>query len=159
MSPNNTQSSRAFLILAVLGIFLSVGVIVYSGFSPERVGDESQQALLIPPPADASPEVLAAYEAKVKLFAKESSTLRVGVECAIDPLALKFKAGRELNITNNDTKEHTVAFEDQNFFNVSPGATRVINITKTFTKGAGIYRYRCSDLSLTANVGLMYVVQ
>jgi len=112
------------------------------------------QTLLIPPTTDA-----AVYEQKVQQYAVQSDTITVSEHCVMNPLVVKLPQNSVLKIDNRDTTTHTVAFEDQNFFNVEAGQTRELNITETFGKGAGIYRYKCNDISLEDNVGVMYVTE
>ncbi len=154
-------------IMIGFSVILLVGVVAYFYFNivkmapAERddITTAERQAVLTAPSPTANSDELGVYEAQVARLAKESGTLTVGANCAMDPLVLKFRAGAKLNIINTDISEHTVAFEDQNFFNVAPGMTRILDITQTFTKGPGIYRYSCNDLSLATNVGVMYIVK
>lgn len=99
------------------------------------------------------------YATKVEQLAVESDMIVISTECAMDPLIIKMKEGSILKIDNKDSTEHMLAFEDQNFFAVSSGFVREINITEVFGKGEGIYRYRCGNRSLEEAVGIMYVVK
>lgn len=127
---------------------------------PESMNEEREdtfdtRTLLVPPEG----EKTADYEAQVAMHATVSDTITISDGCAMDPLIIELKANSTLKIENKDTTEHTIAFEDQNFFNVSPGQTRELNVSETFNKGAGIYRYRCNDLSLEKSVGVMYLTE
>lgn len=156
-TPLTTQqfvwTAVALLALVLLGFAFFVPPRVV----PMPVDPVDRQAVLTPP--GDTPNAQQEYSAMIDSVAKESSTLTLGTSCVMDPLVLKFHAGATLTIVNNDTVEHTVAFEDQNFFNVSPSGSRTLNISQTFTKGPGIYRYRCNDLSLSENVGVLSIVQ
>ena len=117
----------------------------------------AQQRLLVSPEQlNLTPE---AYAAEVAQLAVESDTITMSADCSMDPLIIKMKEDSVLKIDNRDSVEHVLAFEDQNFFAVSSGRTRDINITEVFQKGEGIYRYRCGDRSQEIAVGIMYVVK
>jgi plastocyanin len=144
-------------LIFALGIVLWLHVSVFE--NPQ--GSDAQLPLdphtLLTAPDETNKEAFAAYFAQVAELAVESDTITISGACAMDPLIINMKDNSTLKITNTDAKDHTIAFEDQNFFNVSAGQTREINIAATFGKTAGTYRYRCNDISLEANVGIMYV--
>ncbi len=118
---------------------------------------KSPESALLTPPDRSNQAAVSAYEKQVKALAVQSETLTVGEGCAMSPLIIRLPENSVLKIDNKDSKVHTIAFEDQNFFNVSAGKVRELNITEVFGKGEGIYRYRCNDQSLSKNVGVMYI--
>jgi plastocyanin len=118
---------------------------------------EDQHTVLIPPAP--TPEGALQYQAVVEKLAVESGTLEVGPACAMSPLVLKLREGNTLAVHNGDTVDHTIAFEDQNFFAVSAQQTRTIDLKTVLSRVAGTYRYRCSDIASSTNVGVVYVVQ
>lgn len=170
-----TTKQRAFYVGAGI-VFVSLGVItlglaVFKQSAPppvevptvdleqqriERMRAEQRRLFDTPAILGLTPEE---YAAEVERLAVESDTVTVGPECVMDPLIIKMKEGSVLKIDNKDSVEHVLAFEDQNFFGVSSGFVREINITEVFGKGEGIYRYRCGDRSLEEAVGIMYVVK
>ncbi len=119
----------------------------------------SAERALLTPPDRSNQAAVATYEEQVKELAVPSETLTVGEGCVMSPLIIRLPENSVLKIDNKDSKVHTIAFEDQNFFNVSAGKVREINITEVFGKREGIYRYRCNDQSLEENVGVMYIAQ
>lgn len=168
-----TVKSKRLILIALAGslIVLGVGILVATSFFTNRttteevvpapdssvVLRESQRKLLSTPlKLGMTDEV---YAAEVARLAVEADTISIGAECSMDPLIIKMKEGSILKIDNKDSAEHMLAFEDQNFFAVSAGFVREINITEVFGKGEGIYRYRCGDRSLEETVGIMYVVK
>jgi uncharacterized membrane protein YvbJ len=99
------------------------------------------------------------YQTLVEKYARDTQNLTIGPNCQMDPLVIKFNGNATLVITNSDSLEHTISFENQNFLNVSPNGKREINIQETFGIGEGIWRYRCGDLNAEQNVGVMYLSQ
>lgn len=172
MSPRPQYRNRlVLLIVTTLFVVLTGGGVWYylhstkdplppPGPTVEEQNAErrvAQQRLLVSPEQlGLTPE---AYAEEVARLAAESDTITVGAECSMDPLIIKMKEASVLKIDNKDSVEHVLAFEDQNFFAVSSGRTREINITQVFKKGEGIYRYRCGDRSPEIAVGIMYVVK
>ena len=112
---------------------------------------------LLQAPDVSDPSAVLQYETQVADASIETDTVIVDANCAMTPLILKMREGSILKIDNRDTADHTISFEDQNFFNVSADQVREINITDTFGKGSGMYRYKCSDISFDQNVGILYV--
>lgn len=150
------------ILVAVVAVAL-IGIILYRSpvtpffdIATEAEISDAEKAIVLTPPGA---EDTAAYTETVLRLAQESDTLTIGANCAMEPLVLRLREGAVLNIVNNDTSEHTIAFEDQNFFNVSAGGRRAINITEMFQRGEGVYRYRCNDISLDQNVGVMSIVE
>ncbi len=154
--------------VALMGICFFIGVAflwylsVQTTTVPTVVETKEQifdpQTLLISPDVS-NPEAVEKYVALVEVYAVESDSITIHEKCAMEPLIIKMKENSTLKIENEDAVEHTIAFEDQNFFNVSSAQVREVNISEVFGKGEGVYRYRCNDLSLQDNVGVMYVVK
>lgn len=157
-------ATTVLLILAVLGGWYYLNFARSPLPPPGPTAEEqkaelrlAQQRLLVSPEQlNLTPE---AYAAEVTKLAVESDTITMSADCNMDPLIIKMKEDSVLKIDNRDSVEHVLAFEDQNFFAVSSGRTRDINITEVFQKGEGIYRYRCGDRSQEIAVGIMYVVK
>lgn len=142
----------AILILIVVAFF-------YFG-APQDIRERvSRKELLTPPPKTATAQEHAAYKTLVQAAAVASPTLTIGAFCAMEPLVIKVKEGDTFTIQNHDSVPHVIAFEDNAFFSVSPLQARVIDLTGFFKKGAGMYRYRCSDNPNTQTVGIMYVTK
>jgi plastocyanin len=172
MLPTFTQYTRSypklfalcsitlFILVALLWVHVQKGSSVAVPTVPDTSATqlEAQKKLLIAPDTT-NTEAVATYTTAVAANSVESDTIVVNTACVMSPLIIKMKEGAQLTIENRDTTEHVLAFEDQNFFAVSGGQVRTINITDVFGKGAGIYRYRCGDISKEQNVGIMYVVQ
>ena len=146
----NTKSIVIVLVLFILIIAVLV-------FLPPLTTRE--WAVLVGPGQSASPEEKANYAERVKNEAKRADVLTIGVKCEMNPLVLKLKEGEMLKLKNTDIVVHTVAFEDQSFFTVSPGRDRSIDLAAVFGKGEGIYRYRCNDVSFDDNVGVLYITR
>jgi hypothetical protein len=153
---------RLFVVFG-LGLFINAFVLLcaYQNEDTPQVSvveNKIDVRTLLVPPDTSSPEALALYEAHVADNAVVSDTISLDAGCAMSPLIVRLPENSILKIDNRDAVEHTLAFEDQNFFNVSAGQIREINITEVFGKGSGIYRYRCNNISLESAVGIMYVV-
>ena len=144
--------NKKILIGVVSIIVLVLGYILFNNQSSNR-------AVLTAPAADATSEEQAEYVVSVKRLAEAAAVLEIGEGCTMTPLVLKLAEGETLTIQNNDATAHTIAFEDQNFFSVSPGRSREIDLMAIFGKGEGIYRYRCSDVDRENNVGVLYIVE
>lgn len=93
----------------------------------------------------------------IEKYAVDTQTLVIGKDCQMDPLVIRFKGDSVLTIENKDSQMHTIAFENQNFFTVSPNDKREINVNKTFNITEGKLTYKCTDLSQEENVGVMYI--
>lgn len=160
------------ILFAVVGAVVVIGFViwVYLHYVPPTVPPpgpteaekktelrQAQQKLLIAP--EKAGMTKEDYAAEVAALAIEVDTITVMAGCTMDPMIIKMKEGSVLKLNNQDVSEHTLAFEDQNFFGIAPGLTREINITQVFGKNEGIYRYRCGDLSQDQNVGIMYIVK
>ena len=94
----------------------------------------------------------------IEKYAVDTQSLTIGQNCQMDPLVIRFKGDSNLVIENKDSQMHTIAFENQNFFTVSPNDKREININKTFNLTEGKLFYKCTDLSQENNVGVMYII-
>lgn len=152
------------MILTALAVAVVLSVVIKEGreyismepasvINPEPVIDPHQ---LLTAPDDNS-QSQETYVQAIESVAVATDTITLTEGCTMSPLIVRLPENSVLNIHNTDTTEHTIAFEDQNFFNVSPGQMRAINLTETFGKKIGIYRYKCNDISLERNVGIMYV--
>jgi hypothetical protein len=153
---------RCLFLVGCLIFALGIVLWLHCSVFENSVHESNQQQQLDPhtlltAPDETNKEAFAAYSAQVAELAVESDTITISGACTMDPLIINMKNNSTLKIINTDTTDHTIAFEDQNFFNVSAGQTREINIASIFGKTAGTYRYRCNDISLEANVGIMYV--
>jgi hypothetical protein len=95
--------------------------------------------------------------ANLRSLAQETETLAIGAGCYMTPPVGKVKNTASLSITNNDTVAHTLVFDNRDPFTLSPGGTRLINPKGFFGDGEGLWYYRCSDISETNNVGVLYV--
>jgi plastocyanin len=136
-------------------VVLTAGLLVayIPGARPTLNGD-MREIVLTPPTSETEKE----YRAAVAQAAVESNKLVIGLNCAMSPLVLKLRRGATLTVINDDSINHTIAFENQNFFSVSAWKSRDIAITEIFPLDVGIYRYRCSDQATTTNVGVMYII-
>lgn len=94
----------------------------------------------------------------IEKYAIDTQVLTIGENCQIDPLIIRFKGDSVLVIENKDSKMHTIAFENQNFFTVSPNDKREINVNEVFNIKEGKLSYRCKEISEDINLGIMYVV-
>lgn len=148
MEQNEYISHRMLILIAV--VFIGIGGYFVFG------GEFNNSRDVLQTPTEGTEAV---YKERIKELAKATNILTVGKQCSMDPLVIELTLGEDLTIQNTDTVLHTVAFEDGNFFSVSPGKDRTINIEQTFGKSAGIYRYGCNDISFEENVGVMYVVE
>lgn len=157
------HTQLAVIIFLVFVIFITIVLLVQSreetahSIAVPNSYYTTPEELLIPPNTQDSAAV-AAYSEAVEEFAVPADTIVVTEKCTMSPLVIKLPENSTLRIENQDSVPHTIAFEDQNFFTVSAGKTREINVLEVFKKPAGVYRYRCNDLSTSANVGVMYIV-
>jgi plastocyanin len=160
-----THTHPRYVAVFGLALFLC-GVTILGTFfyqseqqeNTETTVEKFDARLLLNAPDTANSESVERYESQVKENAVSTDTITVGAGCSMDPLIVRLPENSVLKLNNVDATEHTIAFEDQNFFNVSASSTREINITEVFGKGAGIYRYRCNDQSLEEAVGVFYIV-
>jgi len=123
----------------------------------KSISENERRNLLETPLSDIKEEEKSDYDNLLNKVAVSTTELKIGKNCDMDPLVMKFKNGDKLSIINNDNIDHIVAFENQNFFSVSSGDTREIDINEVFGLKDGIFRYRCSDVSSEANVGIFYI--
>ena len=169
MMPNTRRFLVIFVIFGITVAFAAVVLLFpddwFNSYKDDPALLEAEQArqqrelqkqLLVSPTELNVPEEQ--YNERVNQLSEEGDTITMGTNCAMDPLILKLKTGSELKLQNNDSVEHFIVFEDSNFFSVSANDTRSINITETFGKSDGIYRYRCGEREDSSNVGIMYIV-
>ena len=147
------QISILILVLIAVGIICAVIYGVYKYRAPSLQTNDSEVLLLKPEVTNLTEEQ---YKEKAIAAAEESYAITMSANCAVDPLVIKVKTGAVLRLTNNDSVEHVMAFEDENFFAVSPGQTREIDTT-TLQKNEGVYRYRCGEQTEGKNVGVLYI--
>jgi plastocyanin len=138
-------------------LFILLALLAYVLLNNRSLPVTEETPIVLTPP-QATPEAAVQYQAAVEKLAVESETLEVGTACTMSPLVLKLKEGNTLAVHNGDTVDHTIAFEDQNFFSVSAQQTRSIDLKTVLSRIAGTYRYRCSDIASSTNVGVVYVV-
>lgn len=154
---NVNKKYLAFSILAI-----AVVVFVAYLLPPQATNTTDKTAeieaaktiVLVAPPADST-----AYDAAVARLAKESDTLTIGVNCTMEPLVIKLTEDTSITLENIDTIPHTVAFEDGGIFVLAPNYKKAINLSTAFAKTGGVHRYRCDDLSSTANVGVLSITK
>lgn len=96
------------------------------------------------------------YINTVSKVATNVETLEIGEGCVMSPLVLRLSLNTPLTIENKDTQNHVIAFEDENFFSVTAGRSRVIDLHR-FGKEEGVYKYRCGDVSREEAVGVLYI--
>jgi len=148
----NTFNPKIILGVLVVVIVVLVAYFIFSGGALT----EEEKNIVLTPPQTGEEE---AYNNLVKKHAVSSPVLTIGPNCEMDPLIIEITTEQELTIKNTDSIIHIVSFEDQNAFSVSPGRERTINIKQTFSRNADAYRYRCNNISMEENVGVMYVVE
>lgn len=150
-------------VIMMLALFLGAVVFWYiythsdlikgeTGNPPEKTELQAQNLLDAPDKVGLSYEE---YEGEVQRLAIKADTIVLNSACNMEPLIIEISKNGMLTIDNRDSAEHMLVFEDENFFTVTAGSKREINITEAFGKGEGIYRYRCGDQQKT--VGIMYV--
>ena len=154
-SPHLTQKNLAVGILVLSLIAGIVGaVLLFQNFQTQKTR-EAQRKLLVPPEKAGLTKEM--YEQQVSQLSEKGTVITMGPECDMSPLILRLTTGDSLQVHNTDGVEHVIAFEDENFFAVSAGDTRNINITTVFGKKEGIYRYRCGESTHNENVGILYI--
>lgn len=153
------SNNKKICIAAAVIVLCLLAVLYYKFYwkGDKLFGPDEQEkiTLLTQPSVEAEGE----YKNLIEKYAQETQALTIGQNCQMDPLVIKFKGDSTLVIANNDSKEHVISFENQNFFGVSAGDKRKINIKQTFGLTEGVWRYRCGDLSSEQNVGVMYLSQ
>lgn len=147
-------------ILIVVAILVSALFIWYFAGRWERGGSigliSAEREMILNKPEEGEKE---SYLRTVERAAVRADVLELGAGCSMNPLVLELSANETLTIQNNDSVTHTVSFEDNSFFSVSAGRSRTLDLMKTFGKGEGVYRYKCNDLSLGDNVGVLYITR
>ena len=133
------------------------------GSSPAPVYSAKERDLVQTPPVSTETQTESDYAAVIeraanlRSLAQETETLGIGAGCHMTPPVSKVKNTATLSITNNDTVSHTLVFDNKDPFTVSPGNTKALNAKGFFGDGEGLWYYRCSDISETNNVGVLYV--
>lgn len=152
------------IFLGIMVAVFMIGLFFYLYFVANKkdirkeplVPSEQEQAVILNQPSAGTE---AEYSKLIEKYASSTQTLNIGQNCQMNPLVIKFKGDSTLVIANNDSVKHVISFENRNFFSVSPGDKREINIQKTYGFDPGAWRYRCGDLASDRNVGVMYLSQ
>lgn len=157
---NIKRKSIALLAVAfaiVVIVIFSLGKNILKNIEPEQkvkttILEDDKKTIL-----SGNDKDLSSQKDLVNKYVQNSQNLTIGEKCKMDPLVIKFKGDSILTIENKDLIMHTIAFENQNFFTVSPGEKREININETFKMNEGVLHYKCPDISQDNNVGVMYI--
>lgn len=141
-------------------VWLAVGVLVLVAavLFAVLLLSSLKQKILDGPPQNASPTEVVKYNTLVKDKAISTNELTIGINCKMNPLVLEITTTDVLTIRNDDSIQHVISFEDQNFFTVSANDSRELTLER-IGKKPGIYRYRCGDMNEEENVGVLYIIQ
>jgi hypothetical protein len=138
--------------------FFSGDVVRKNEFSDYVAPSKEVQAKALNTPLATDGRAKMEYEKLIREIAFESQVLEIGSNCEMKPLVIKFRENDVLKITNSDSVQHTIAFENKNFFAIRSQATIEINLKNKFNLEKGILHYRCTDISSSESVGVMYMV-
>ena len=75
-------------------------------------------------------------------LAKDTSSVDIA-GCVGDPVVARVSSSNQLFVTNSDSLEHTIIFDQDNSFIVPAGGQ--VSIESVFSKGAGLYGYGCNN--------------
>ena len=165
------NDTRHYIIILFIFAVVFLGFGIYklnmapTDSSTERITDQSVYSgaeidpkTLLVPPVNNDVDSINAYTMSVEKASVATSTLRLGTNCEMNPLILRMTASSTLTVVNEDTVEHTIAFEGRDAFWVPKMGETTVNLAIDFKRGSGTYRYRCNDVDLDKNVGILYVV-
>ncbi len=101
-------------------------------------------AVLNPPPPNANKTDKDKHFALVTKLAQDASELNLNKCNLPSPLVLKTKLGANINIKNDDNKDHVIVLDQGNKFTVPANKTLALKVN--FPYGQGAYGYLCDDL-------------
>ena len=102
---------------------------------------QSEREALNPPAADAPSSAFKEHFTLVQSIAVDEGVLAIGANCTVYPVVLKTKLGKDLMLTNHDSEQHTITFNEGHTYPVPAGQS--ISIPVQFGQGAGLYGYGC----------------
>ena len=150
------RETRPYVVVAIGIALLTVATLVYVFGPTGRLGTTRSQKievlLRVPLPGDAD-----SYTALVEESAEKSEMLLISEACVVKPEILKLHKDQILNIRNIDSELHTIVFENQNAFTVSPRDSRRIAIGDLLKIDSGVLRYKCLESEEEGNSGLLYI--
>lgn len=154
---------KIFLIILLVLLAVVLTLWIYKYKRPNSAAEKSvtttpnqtdEEKLFKLPPPNASEEQIREHSQIAAKLAFIGTEVEIN-DCSAKPIVLQVNQGQSITLKNNGTQTEAITIDNSNIVNIT--AKKEVKIKASFSKGPGLYGYRCKDQKTDAIVGFIAV--